>query len=74
MDLETFISQSLKQILAGIRSAQEYAAQSKIGAAINPRGITALEKDSEGRRRPHDMLTKLPVHQVEFDVEVTGAQ
>jgi hypothetical protein len=74
MDLETFISQSLKEIIAGIRSAQQYVAQSGTGAAINPRGITALQKDSEGMKQPHDMITKLPVHQVEFDVAVTVAQ
>jgi hypothetical protein len=74
MDLETFISQTLKQIIAGIRLAQEYASQSKTGAAINPRGITALQKDNEGRKQPHEMSTKLPVHQVEFDIAVTVAQ
>jgi hypothetical protein len=74
MDLETFISQSLKQIIAGIRSAQEYAAESTTGAAINPRGITALQKDSEGKKQPHDIMTKLPIHQVEFDVAVTVAE
>jgi hypothetical protein len=74
MDLENFISQSLKQIIAGIRSAQEYAAQCQTGASINPRGITALQRDSEGRRQPHDLGTKLPIHHVEFDVAVTVGQ
>ena len=74
MDLENFISESLKQIIAGVRSAQEHADQHPSGAAINPRGITAIQKDSEGRRHPHDMITKLPIHQVEFDIAVTVTQ
>jgi hypothetical protein len=71
MDLETFISQSLTQIIAGIRSAQVFAAQSGTGATINPRGITALQKVGAGKRHPHDPITELPIYQVEFDVAVT---
>ena len=74
MDLRTFISQSLQEIIVGVRSAQEYLVQHPTGAKVNPRGITALKKDSKGTTQPFDMQTKLPVHQVEFDVAVTVAQ
>ena len=74
MDLESFIAQSLQQVISGVRSAQEYAANNPTGAKINPRGITALKRDDHGKKQPHDIGTKLPVHDVEFDVAVTVTQ
>lgn len=71
MDRQAFVSESLKQIIAGMRSAQEYVAATPTGAKINPRGITALEVDENGNRQPHDIHTKLPIDRVEFDIAVT---
>jgi hypothetical protein len=71
MDLETFVSESLQQIIRGVRGAQDHFAKNPIDAKINPRGITALERSEEGVKQPHDLHTKLPIHQVEFDVAVT---
>jgi hypothetical protein len=74
MDLQTFISESLRQIIVGVRSAQEYVTQHPTGAIVNPGGLRALQKDSKGQFQAHDASTGLPVHQVEFDVAVTIAQ
>ncbi|MGD0139705.1 MAG: hypothetical protein ABSD28_12575 [Tepidisphaeraceae bacterium] len=71
MDLETFVSQSLLQIVAGVRKAQEKFANNPAGAKINPRGTTALGHTELGRKAPHEMHTKLPVHQMEFDIALT---
>ena len=71
MNLDTFISQSLAQILQGIQDAQSFTRENPSGAKVNPRGVTALEKDSGGQNQPHDLQTKLPVHQVDFDIAVT---
>lgn len=74
MELEDFVSESLKQIIKGIQSAQDFAQKEGRGAKINPRGITGLKKDSKGQRQPHDISTKLPVERVEFDVAVTASE
>ncbi len=74
MDLQTFISESLHQIISGICSAQKKFSQESTGAKINPRGITALAKDSSGQKQPHDINTKLPIHQIEFDIAVTVSE
>ncbi len=74
MDLQTFISQSLGQIIAGIRAAQLEVAEKRTAAKINPRGATVLSSQPSGRTQAHDLHTKLPVHQVEFDVAVTVAR
>lgn len=71
MDIQTFVSETLRQIITGIHSAQKEVAQGSTGAKINPRGVTALEKDLQGQRQPHDIDTKLPLHQVKFDIAVT---
>lgn len=74
MDLQTFLSESLQQIIAGIHSAQEKIKQGQSGAKVNPRGTTAVATDSQGRKQPCDIDTKLPIHQVEFDIAVTASE
>ncbi len=66
MNLETFVSESLQQIIAGVRSAQRLSPASAI---INPRGKTAVADDA-----PTELHSGLPVHQVEFDIAVTVAE
>jgi hypothetical protein len=74
MDIQTFVSETLRQIVTGIHSVQKEVAQGSSGAKINPRGITALKEGPQGRRQPHDIQTKLPIHQVEFDIAVTVSE
>jgi hypothetical protein len=74
MDIQTFVSETLQQVITGIHSAQNTIGQGPTGAKINPRGITTLEKDPHGQRQPHDINTKLPIHQIEFDIAVTVSE
>jgi len=74
MDIQTFVSETLRQVVDGIRSAQKTVAKESTGAKINPRGITALAKNANGQRQPHDIDTKLPIHQIEFDIAVTVSE
>jgi hypothetical protein len=68
MRLQEFVSQAVKEIIAGVQEAQTYAATT--GARINPalhygaadKGPYALGTDDEPR----------PIRDVEFDVGVTS--
>lgn len=72
MELQYFLSETLKQIIKGIQDAQEFVEKGGQGAKVNPRGITAL-KSEHGRPQPHDINTKLPIERVEFDVAITAS-
>jgi len=61
MELREFLSETLKQIVKGVIDAQEFVKQEGHGAKVNPRGVTALKKDEQGQKQPHDISTKLPV-------------
>jgi len=74
MELKDFVSESLKQIIKGVQLAQVFAQKDGRGAKINPRGITALKRDSKGCIQPHDIDTNLPVERIEFDVAVTASE
>ncbi|MGA3068256.1 MAG: hypothetical protein ABSF29_15535 [Tepidisphaeraceae bacterium] len=63
MDLKTFISESLKEIISGVRSAQDHFAHNPNGAKINPRV-----------RLPQQFNPGHPVHNVEFDIAVTVSE
>jgi len=74
MNIETFLSESLKQIIQGVQNAQDFVEREGRGAKVNPRGITALEKDSNRQKQAHDIETKLPVENVQFDIAVTALE
>lgn len=64
MELKDFISETLKQIMEGVKGAQEKA--SEMGGAINPRGL--LDVNSVGVVISRlDEVTQL----IQFDVVVT---
>jgi hypothetical protein len=73
MELQYFLSETLKQIIKGIQDAQEFVDKEGQGAKVNPRGITALKRDESGQNQPHDIKTKLPIERVEFDVAITAS-
>jgi len=62
MEIKDFVSESLKQIIDGIKEAQEHA--SKEGASINP-----IEKQTN----PTSMTITEP-QTIEFDLAVTVAE
>jgi hypothetical protein len=74
MDIEAFISHSMQQIFAGINAAQSATKDKYGGAKINPRGVTAVERDASGNIGPHEMHTKLQIYRVEFDIAVSVSE
>lgn len=69
MDLQTFVAESLRQILAAVGQAQADAAD---GAAVNPLSISY--KDGGDRFVPSDCHSSQPVNFVqviEFDIATT---
>lgn len=69
MTLEDFISDSISQIINGVRRAQEYAEEN--GAKINP---TSLRFVSFHGTTYLDEYNKIPAQIVDFDVAVTTKQ
>ena len=65
MELQQFVSESLKQIISAVVEAQDFAKGK--GASINPT-VNALQD------RSWDSRTKTLVQEVEFDVAVTAAE
>ncbi len=66
MQLDKFVTESLKEIFSGISDAKKYAAE--YGFQVNP-WITSGKSDSTGILV--DRETKTPVQLVEFDLAVT---
>ena len=63
MDLQTFVAETLRQIVAGIADAQASVAELRTNARINPAKVA----DSAARK-------SAPPSPVEFDVAVTVAE
>lgn len=72
MDIATFLSESLQEIMTGVMAAQDFAKRDGRGAKVNPRGRTVLKQDQNGQKEPHDLHSKLPLKNVEFDIAVTA--
>jgi hypothetical protein len=66
MQLENFVSQTLKQIIDGVSVAQEYS-QTK-NAKINP---STARMDNKASGYSYCIETYIPLQDVEFDVAVT---
>ena len=71
MDLETFITESLKQIITGIKKAQDFA--SKNGAKINPKSQQRSEGDL-GRDVSYDGNSNTYSHNVKFDLALSATE
>jgi hypothetical protein len=67
MELKDFVSETLKQIIEGVRAAQEAAMQT--GAQINPTGLTPAKAGSE-MYSPRGQVAQL----ISFDVSVTTTE
>ena len=63
MDLKTFVSESLTQIVEGISDAQKRISETNAGAAVNPGVVDERAKRKIGHASP-----------VEFDVAVVAGE
>ena len=63
MELKDFVSETLKQIMEGVKGAQDKAAE--MGGAINPRGF--INSDNRAIRGPFGE----PAQLINFDVVVS---
>jgi hypothetical protein len=68
MDLRDFVSETLIQIIDGVRAAQEHASQ--VSAEINPSNIQHFGGDNNQFFRPAGLVGKYG-HIVEFDIALT---
>ena len=66
MKLEDFISESISQIIGGVKKAQEYAEQNQ--AMVNP---VSLKKSNSSGDSYYDENTFRPAQIIEFDISVT---
>jgi hypothetical protein len=66
MKLEDFISDSISQIVSGLKKAQN---EIHPDASINPKGMSLMHKQLEGRR--YDQKTSSLEEFIEFDIAVT---
>ena len=69
MTLEEFISETLKQIINGVKTAQEFS--NNMGASINPPNITF--RTDQGLKY-WDKKTGSPVENIEFDIALTTVE
>ena len=66
MKVQDFITTTLKELIAGVKGAQKYAAHA--GGAINPSGLQYLTGSSGTVQ--HKKTTRIGTD-IEFDIEVT---
>lgn len=71
MELKDFVSQTCKQIIDGVVSAQEYA--NKKGAVINPMGLV-LENGSSRVEQNYRDAAYLDPQTIDFDIAVTTSE
>jgi len=69
MKLQEFVSGTLKEIIAGVKEAQDYA-KSK-GAMVNPSSMRVGDQKTD---RMIDSNTREYLQNVEFDVAVTSTE
>ena len=68
MELKDFIAETLKQIIDGVKEAQNYA--SEHGGIINPEGIV-IYKDSGNSTSYSGKFNSEPAQTIDFDIAVT---
>jgi hypothetical protein len=68
--LEDFVSETLKQIINGVKSAQEYSG--KLDASINPPRLTF--RTDQGEIRLVDPETRRIAQEIDFDIAVTTTE
>jgi hypothetical protein len=68
IELHDFVSETIKQVIDGVVTAQEYAKQKN--AVVNPQ----LNYHIQNQDLLIDQATKQPVQSISFDVAVTAAE
>jgi hypothetical protein len=68
--LEDFVSETLKQIVNGVRTAQDYAMEN--GASINP--STLSFRTDQGEVRLYERKTGRIAQEIDFDIAVTTTE
>jgi hypothetical protein len=69
MELKTYISETLKQIIDGVKTAQDYAKDNN--SVISGTKLTILNHQSLSTLVYWDTSDQSPIQNIEFDVEVT---
>jgi hypothetical protein len=64
MELKDFVSETLKQVMEGVKMAQEKAAE--VGGTVNPKGFINTEKAAP-RNMPGDLVAQV----INFDIVVS---
>jgi len=67
MKLEDFISETLKQIISGVKNAQEFAKNS--GAKVVPKNL--LVNSNQGNTRIIEIDSNQIVQEIKFDIAVS---
>ena len=68
--LEDFVSETIKQVISGVRIAQEYAKENN--AKVNPRGLTF--RTDQGEVRFWHAASGQVAQDLDFDVAVTTVE
>lgn len=69
MKLKDFITETLKEIIDGVKGAQQYAAEA--GGAVNPKGLIYLEGSSGAVQ--HQETSRIG-QELEFDIEISASE
>jgi len=69
MKLKDFITETLKEIIDGVKGAQQHAAEA--GGAINPTGLLYFEGSSQAIQ--HKKTSRIG-QDIEFDIEVAAVE
>jgi hypothetical protein len=68
VELKEFVTETLTQIIDGVKAAQEHA--KGVGAAVSPKGLYAPKA---GEKSWYAGQNATPVHMIEFDVAVSAS-
>lgn len=68
MELKDFVSETIKQIIEGVKDAQDYAANN--GGKVNPEGLSIYHNTSQTTLYNFPYSNE-PVYTIDFDVAVT---
>jgi len=71
MELKEFVAESLKQLVDGVVTAQEYAKDK--GASINPQGLKYGFKSGVLEVADDSVYTRIP-QPIEFDIAITVSE
>jgi len=70
MELRDFVAETLRQIIDGIKAAQEYSSDK--GAKVNPKKL--YFRTDQGSVKLQDRSTGALVQEIDFDVAVTTTE